>query len=225
MCDRAVRQPWILVGPCLATACVATPPRDVPPKVAATAWSSAPPNQERPVADLSILLGSPELADLIARARAQSPTLLAARARSDQALAQLRTARVAALPTLSVGASVAGTGTSTGTATSVAGTGTGTASAYDFAANFATIDAGLSLDLGEGAAAFDLRALDLAVTTELARAFVMRATLHARIALSDRSIAQALELQHIVEVRRREGVATDVDVGLQVVRIGQLRLD
>ena len=226
------------MGPCLATACVATPPLDVPPKVAATAWSIAPPNQERPAADLSILLGSPELADLIARARAQSPTLLAARARIDQALAQLRIARGAALPTLSVGASVAGTGTSTGTATSVAGTGTGTASAFDFAANFATIDAGLSLDLGGGAAAgrrsaaararaaaFDLRALDLAVTTELARAFVMRATLHARIALSDRSIAQALELQHIVEVRRREGVATDVDVGLQVVRIGQLRLD
>jgi outer membrane protein TolC len=63
------------------------------------------------------------------------------------------------------------------------------------------------------------------VTTELARAFVARATLRARIALSDRSIAQALELQRIVELRRREGVATDVDVGLQVIRIGELRIE
>lgn len=214
------------MGPCLATACAATPPLDVPPKVAATAWSTGASDQPTATAtDLAGLLGSPELADLIERARKESPTLLAARARIDQAMSQLRIARGAALPTLSIG-------------TSVAGTGTGTASAFDFAANFATIDAGLSLDLGGGAAAgrrsaaararaaaFDLRALDIAVTTELARAFVMRATLHARIALSDRSIAQALELQHIVEVRRREGVATDVDVGLQVVRIGQLRLD
>jgi multidrug efflux system outer membrane protein len=216
----------MLVAPCLAGACVATPPLEVPPTVVSSAWSiSVAESQADTATDLASLLGSPQLAELIDRARAQSPTLLAARARIDQAFAQLRIARGAALPTLSVGTSIAGTGKNFG-------------GALDFASNFATIDAGLSLDLGGGAAAgrrsaaararaaaYDLRALDIAVTTELARAFVARAALRARISLSDRSIAQALELQRIVELRKREGVATDVDVGLEAVRVGQLRLD
>lgn len=130
-----------------------------------------------------------------------------------------------ALPTLSVGASLAARSRDLG-------------SAFDFTSNFATIDAALSFNLGGAAAAArrsaDARAraavlgheaLEVTLTAEVARSFVARAALEARLGLLDGSIKDAADLQRIIELRQREGVATKVDVGLQAIRVEQLRAE
>ncbi len=210
----------------LLPGCTGTPRLDVAPEVLSADWSgpsigSAPATD----ADLAALLGSSALADLIRRAQAQSPELMQATARIDQARAMLRVARGAALPSLSVGTNASANSRDNG-------------QAFDFASNFATIDAALTIDFAGGmaagrrsarqrmmAAAFDRDALLIQLTAELARTYVLRATLHARLGLIDQNIDQAAQLQRIVEMRRREGVATRVDVGLQAIRVQQLQAE
>ncbi|MBU6268844.1 MAG: TolC family protein [Sphingomonadales bacterium] len=207
----------------LLAGCTPAPRLDVAPTVASTDWSApVPAVAASSETDLASVLGSPELAALIARARLHSPRLAAADARIDAARALLRTARGAALPTIAIGASATGsTGTNGGT--------------FDLVKDFTTLDAAMSIDLAGGTAggiraansraravAYDRDALDIALAAEIARTFVARAALHARIGLIDRSLTQAHELMRIIEWRRKEGVATDVDVSLQALRIGQL---
>ena len=207
--------------------CTGTPHLDAAPPVASPAWSDTATggNGASPDVDLASLLGSSQLADLIDRAEATSPGLLRASARIDQARALLRLARGASLPSLSIGTNVS--------ANSRAGGG-----AFDFASNFATIDAALSIDFAGGAAAerrsaaqrtmaarYDRDALIILVTAELARTYVARAALQARLGLIEQSIGQAAQLQKIIELRQRAGVATKVDVGLQMIRVQQLRAE
>ena len=206
--------------------CAGSPRLDVTPQITSLAWSDAVTGgTAAPDADLAGLLGSPALADLIARAQATSPRLLGATARIDQARALARLARGASLPSLSIGTNVS--------ANSRAG-----GSALDFVSNFATIDAALSIDFAGGAAAGrrsatqrvvaarnDREALVILLTAELARTYVSRAALQARVSLIDQSINQAAQLQTIIELRQHEGVATRVDVGLQAIRVQQLRAE
>ena len=216
----------LLGGTLLASGCVGAPRLDTLPVVASQRWSTDTPiAQTNGASDLGVLLGSPELGDLLVRAGAQSPTLLASAARIDQARAQLRLARGASLPTISLGASALGTARALG-------------DALDFTSSFATIDASYSLDFAGGAAAgkrsaarrvdasrLDRETLATALTAEIARTFVGRAALKARIDLLDRSIKRAAELQRIITLRKREGVATQVDVGLQAIRVQQLQAE
>jgi len=217
-----------LVGSLVALpGCTGIPHLDVAPQVASMAWSDhvTSGNAVSPATDLAGLLGSSELADLIDRAQSTSPGLLRASARIDQARALLRLARGASLPSLSIGTNVS--------ANSRAG-----GNAFDFASNFATIDAALSIDFAGGAAAgrrsaaqrttaaqYDRDALIILVTAELARTYVARAALQARLGLIEQSIGQAAQLQKIIEIRQHEGVATRVDVGLQAIRVQQLRAE
>ncbi|MBX9796959.1 TolC family protein [Sphingomonas sp.] len=217
----------MLAGSLLAlSGCAGRPRLDTPPPLTATGWS-APGDGTVPAADadLALLLGSPTLADLIARAQRTSPALLRAETRIDQARALLKLARGAALPSLSIGTNAS--------ANSPAGGGP-----FEFASNFATIDAALSIDFAGGfragrrsagqrvlAARLDRDSLAVRLTAELARTYVTRAVLQARLGLIDRSIEQATQLQNIIEMRRREGVATRVDVGLQKIRVDQLRAE
>ena len=226
MTPRAIDYCSILAGAGLLSACVGTPRIEQPLPVVAQAWSKPNPSADpASLSELASLLGSPQLVSLIESARAASPRLLAASARIDQARTRLRVARGAALPTLSVGASLAARSRDLG-------------SAFDFTSNFATIDAALSFNLGGAAAAarrsadartraavLEHEALEVTLTAEVARSFVARAALEARLGLLDGSIKDAAELQRIIELRQREGVATKVDVGLQAIRVEQLRAE
>ena len=207
--------------------CTGTPQLDAAPPVVSPAWSDTVTGsyEVSPDADLAALLGSTQLADLIDRAQSTSPGLLRASARIDQARALLRLARGASLPSLSIGTNVS--------ANSRAG-----GSAFAFARNVATIDAALTVDFAGGAAAgrrsaaqrtmaarYDRDALIILVTAELARTYVTRAALQARLGLIEQSIGQAAQLQRIIELRQQAGVATKVDVGLQTIRVQQLRAE
>ena len=208
-------------------ACVPAPQLEVTPGLLSENWSQA--EGQQATDDFSVrpptvaaLLASPEIADLTERALAANPNLLAAQARIDQALARLRIARGASLPlvSLSNGASVSREGAS---------------GAFDFLSSFAAIDASYSIDLGGGRAAgkraakqraratrFDRDDFALTMSADIARIYVQRSTLQARIILVDKSLAATTKLQRILELRQREGVATRVDVGLQVIRVKEL---
>lgn len=217
---------WILAGSSLLSACANTARLEPPMPVAAAEWTVPPAAlSPEPIADLAALLGSPELAALIERARIASPRILEATARIDQARARLRIARGAALPTLAVGGSLTANSNNLNRA-------------FDFAANLGTIDASLSINLAGGVAAvrrsateraraavIDRQALEAGLTADLARSFVARAALKARLGLLEASIEQASKLQRIIELRQQEGVATKVDVGLQAIRVEQLRAE
>ena len=72
------------------------------------------------------------------------------------------------------------------------------------------------------AALADADWLTLSLAAEIARTYVERAALASRLSVLDRGIAQARELARIVAIRQREGVATQVDVGLQAIRVERL---
>jgi NodT family efflux transporter outer membrane factor (OMF) lipoprotein len=111
-------------------------------------------------------------------------------------------------------------------------------SAFDFSDAFAGIDISWDADLfGRGratrraamnrvaAATFDRDAVALAVEAEVARAFVQHAVLTQRVALLDRNLANARELDRILNIRLREGVGTKVETGLQAIEVRQLEAE
>ena len=75
------------------------------------------------------------------------------------------------------------------------------------------------------AALFDRDAAALVVEAEVARAWVQYCALADRIALLDRSIDDARELERIINVRFREGAATKVDTGLQAIETRNLEAE
>lgn len=220
-------------------ACVPHTELALEPAVLSVSWSQPVSTAELPAestaqtpvvrqkvsASLADLLGSPELAQLTARALEANPDFRAAQARIDQAMGSLRIARGAALPlvTLSAGARASRDAAS---------------GPFEFSTSFAAIDAMLSIDLSGGqraakraaadrvrATAFDRATLALALSADVARLFVQRATLNSRIGLLDRSITDTTKLKRILEIRQREGVATRVDVGLQIIRVRELEAE
>ncbi|HEX8639617.1 MAG TPA: efflux transporter outer membrane subunit [Allosphingosinicella sp.] len=170
---------------------------------------------------------SPELAALIGRALAANADIGAAAARIAQARAQLGIARAAALPVVTASAGLSETRTDD----------SGN-SLFDFSNGVAGLDVSWEIDLfgrlaagrraaraRYAAAAFDRDAVALAVEAETARAFVQHAALGDRIRLLDRSIASARELERIIGVRRRLGVASRVETGIAAVEARQLEVE
>jgi outer membrane protein TolC len=148
-----------------------------------------------------------------------------ARAWVDQAAALLKTARQSALPEVSL---LAGAGAER----------RGGVSTSDFRDAFARLDVDLDLDLfgklaaERGAAAARTRAAELqrqavmlAVEADVAQAYVQRAALARRLEILDGSIGRAAELERVIRIRLREGVATRVDLGLQSIQLLNLRED
>jgi outer membrane protein TolC len=72
---------------------------------------------------------------------------------------------------------------------------------------------------------FDRNAVALGVEAEVARGFVQHAVLSQRIALLDRNLANARELDRILHIRLREGVGTKVETGLQAIEVRQLEAE
>jgi outer membrane protein, multidrug efflux system len=76
-----------------------------------------------------------------------------------------------------------------------------------------------------GAAGFDLDAVALLVEAETASTYVEFLALDARVALLDKGLANARELERIIAVRVREGIATRVELGLQTIEVRQIEAD
>jgi multidrug efflux system outer membrane protein len=217
----------------LATACVPHSQLAEVPGVASTGWSrpAPPPSLVAdpalpPVSDLGQAFGSQELARLIRTAMAANTDIGIAQARVRQARALFGVARGNMLPVVGGSAGLSGTRTQR------------TGDPFDFSDAFAGLDISFDIDLfGAGraerdaaryrlnAAEFDRAATLLIVECDVARAYVQRATLAARIALLDRNIEQAQELERIIRLRFQAGDATRVDLGLQTIQVRQLQTD
>jgi NodT family efflux transporter outer membrane factor (OMF) lipoprotein len=236
--DRTIetaRAALLALGSLAAAACVPHARLEVAPEVLSTQWSraDAPASAAMGIApasspsNLGAALGSEELEALIARAEEANSDVGIAQARIRQARALARAARGAMLPVVNASAGLSGTRTQRTTG-----------DPFDFSDAFGGLDISFDLDLfGAGraerraarnrlrAAEFDREATLLVVQSDLARAYVQRATLAARIALLDRNIEQALELERIIRARFNAGDATRVDLGLQTIQVRQLQTD
>ena len=220
-----------LLGSLAAAGCVPHAQLEVAPTLQSTQWSStaAAPTaapQAQP-ANLGAAFGSPELERLISQAVAANADVGIAQARIRQARAQFRSARGAMLPVVNASAGVSGIQTQQRTS-----------DPFNFSEAFGGLDISFDLDLfgvaraGRRAARERLRAAEfdrdtaqLVVQSEVARIYVQRATLTARIALLDRNIEQGLELERIIRARFNAGDATRVDLGLQTIQVRQLQTD
>ena len=231
------RRLWpVLAMPVLA-GCAPHVVLETAPEVLSTEWSppAAPPTPGLAVgipdaslpANLGAAFGSAELEALIGRAATANADIAIAAARIRQARALLGAARGAMLPAVTATAGLSGTRTERAIA-----------DPFDFTDAFAGVDIAFDLDLfGAGraerraawqrlrAAEFDRDAALLVVQSEVARAFVQRAALAARIDLLERNIVQARELERIIGLRFRAGEATRVDLGLQTIEVRQLETE
>ena len=201
----------------------------VAPQILSAEWRGG---QEEPrgvqsIQRLSEAFKSAQLEALTIRALTANADLGVARARVEQARAQLGVARSAMLPVVSASAGLVANRTDN----------TG-GSVFDFSDAFAGLDVAFDTDLFGArraerraardrlsAAAFDRDAAALVVEAEVARAFVQHSALANRLAFLDQNIAAARELERIVRIRLREGVATKVDTGLQAIEVRQLEAE
>ena len=208
--------------------CASAPPPElaVAPAVLAQDWSVAAPGDARPLAAAWTAFNSPELERLIERARSANTDIAIARARIMQARGQLGVARSALLPSLDLSASPSITRTSGIGKPVIARTaGAGLDIAWDldlFGANRAGKRAARER---LAAAAFNADAVGLAVEAEVARAYVSYAALTDRLAVLDRALANARELERIILLRVKEGAATRVDSGLQTIEVRRYEAD
>ncbi|HEX8533381.1 MAG TPA: efflux transporter outer membrane subunit [Allosphingosinicella sp.] len=216
----------VLALPVCLAACAPQMQLAKAPPLRSSDWQASEPSAPR-ATSLGAAFGSNALQALIDRALSANADIGAARARVAQARAQLRGARAAMLPVVNASAGLSATQTDN----------TG-GSAFDFSAGSAGVDVSWDADLfGRAragrraalsrveAAAFDRDAAALAVEAEVARSFVQHAVLSERIALLDRNLASARELDRIIRIRLREGEGTKVETGLQSIEVRQLEAE
>lgn len=217
----------------LLAGCAPSVTLEVAPSVLATEWDgrpAAPGPATAPgmPADLGEALGAAELSRLLRAAELRNADIAVASARIRQARALLGIARGSMLPAVSASAGFSNTGNRTG--------GRG---AFDFSGSFTGgLDISLDIDLfGAGraergaararldASELDREAVALSVRTDVARAYVQRAVLAERIALLDRNIARAADLERIIRLRFEAGEDTRVDLGLQTIQLRELQTE
>ena len=236
--EKLAKRSWLWLATPVLAGCVPHVELATAPEVLSTEWSRPATPAPAPALavgvpdpglpdDLGTALGSPALEALIARAAVANTDVGIAAARIRQARALLGAARGAMLPAVTASAGISGTRTERTVA-----------DPFDFTDAFGGLDISFDLDLfGAGraerraarqrlrAAEFDRDATLLVVQSDVARAFVQRAALAARIALLDENIAQAAELERIIGVRFRAGEATRVDLGLQTIEVRELQTE
>lgn len=197
----------------------------VAPSVAAGTWrEGATPGSTR-ISETWTAFGSPELEALIARARVANADIALARARVTQARGQLRVARSESLPTVSASGD-AGIFTGSNRRRQLGDDQSlGLDIAYDVDL-FGSAKAGRRSGRARLAAAqFETDAAALAVEADVARAYFQHAALSTRIVLLKRGLGNARELDRIIGVRVREGVATRVDSGLQTIEVRRIEAE
>ncbi len=189
------------------------------------AWTAQSTETEtQPQRDLASLLGDSRLKLLVAQALENNPDIGVASARAERARAELVGIRSQSNPNVTADAGI-------GREFSRA-----SGKTLDFGANSVRLDASWDPDLfgrirAKGsagraratAATWELRAVQQMVEAEVARAWVQRATLKRRLQIYDTVIARSEELERIVRVRQRAGAATRVELGLQSIRVLELR--
>ena len=200
------------------SACAPTPQLEIAPDLLSSEWRGGATAGALPLDAAWSAFGAPELAALVAQASQANPDIAIATARLLQARGQLRSARAATAPSLAL----AGT----------AGAFSGSDSGGDLGERAIGLDLAYEVDLfgraragkraaraRHQAARFDRDSVSLAIESEVARAYVQHAAFSARIRLLERALENARELDRIIAVRVREGVATRVDSGLQTVEL------
>lgn len=199
------------------------------PAIRAEAWH-APVEQARPgqVADAIAweAFAQPQLDSLLARARKNNPDMAIALARIVQARGQLGVAGAALYPQISLSAGR--------TARIEAGSG-GLAPASGFTGAlgvsyeldlFGALKAGKRSAAARFAAAgYNADVVTLLVESEVASQYVEYAALCDRIAILQKALENGRELERIIAVRVREGVATQVDLGLQSIEVRRIEAD
>lgn len=209
----------------LAGGCAPPPDVALKPALAAPGWRSGASPGSTSLDTAWAAFGSPELEALVARAREANADIAQARARVVQARGQLGLARAEGRPSVS--------------ASGAAGLFSGGANRR-FTANdrSAGLDLSLDPDLSGGVRAgrraalareavsrFDRDAVILTIESDVARAYVANAALSSRLALTERALGNARELDRIIGVRVREGAASRIEAGLQAVEVRQLEAE
>ena len=213
-----------------ASACAPTVKLAVAPEVLSAEWRNGYEASSGTVLSsggLGAALGSRHLQVLITRALAANADIVAARARVARSRAQLAIASAAMLPVVSASAGLNATRTDNEGGR-----------LFDFSDGFAGLDVAFDTDLfgarraerraarsRVAAAVFDREAIALVTEAEVARAFVQHAALASRIDFLDRNLANARELERIVGIRLREGVATRLETSLQAIEARQLEAE
>ncbi len=225
------RRPLLfVVAPLAVVGCMPTPHLAVVPDVLSRNWDidgaadTASPAVGVARANFWPAFGSPELVRLIAAALADNPGLDAMRARVDRARAERRIANASRFPTVeaSVNAEGARNQNQASPVYTYNGVSAGLDVGYDvdlFGANAATRRASRARYAG---LRFDDAAAALVVQADVARTFVQLATLDDRLALADRQLAAARDVQRIAAIRRREGSSDDADGERQTIEVEQI---
>ncbi|WP_420995101.1 efflux transporter outer membrane subunit [Cupriavidus sp. 30B13] len=160
--------------------------------------------------------GSDELAGLVAQARADNPSLAAAWARLRQARAKVAVARAGLFPSLNGSADAArygGNGLSPDDDT--ANFRLGLAASYEVDVWGGNRAATASASAAWRAAAFDRDAATLAVTSEVALAWLQAVSLRERTAIAAGMVDNTRRVLALVEARHAAGSATALEVAQQ----------
>ena len=204
-----------------------------PPPLLSVQWDDDTPTQGESVSieQSWTAFGSEELSALIERGRSANPDIAIAIARISQARGDLGVARAVNGPLATASAD----------ASSDIRNLKGQTKGLDRIGS-AGLDISYDLDLfGAGrsgknaawarlkAAGYDRQAINLAIESDIASAFVQHTALSDRAKLLARASANAQELERIIRLRAREGVASPLDVGLQttegdVIKVGMSRI-
>ena len=215
-----------LLIPILAVvgACAPAANLEVAPPILSVDWSEPGVTGSAATTSLAEMLASPELQMLTNVALQNNSDIKIAAARIGQSRALSRNARNAALPSVSASA-----GTSND-ANFVRGTNSNSSEAYG------QLDVAIELDIfgrlgarkrgalaRQHVAELEREAIKLVVETEVATVYVQRAALTQRLAILERTIKRALDLEHIIRARFRAGDATRIDLGFQTVQVRNLQ--
>lgn len=169
--------------------------------------------------------GSPDLAALVARALQANADIAVASARVIQARGQLGAARAASLPNLTLSGNVGADSGSDDRRVELGDQSIGLDIAYEIDL-FGGVRAGKRAARARfEATRFERDAVALAIESDVARGYVQHAAFSTRIGLLGRALDNARELDRIIGVRVREGVATKVDAGLQIIEVRRIEAE
>ena len=207
------------------SACAPMPRLQVAQSVLADEWRDGAPGGTVPLAEAWTAFGSPELASLVARAKQANSDIAVASARVIQARGQLGTAHGASFPNVTLAGNAGSTSGSDDRRIILGDQSAGLDIAYE-------VDLSGSVGAGKRAARarfeasrFERDAVVLAIESDVARAYVRYTAFSTRIELLRRGLENARELDRIIGVRVREGVATNVDAGLQNIEVRRIEAE
>jgi NodT family efflux transporter outer membrane factor (OMF) lipoprotein len=208
-----------------AWACAPTPRLAIAPSVLAPEWRDGASGGSVPLEAAWGAFGSPELVALVTRAVNANADIAVASARVIQARGQLGIARAASLPNLSLSGNAGAYSGSDDRSFELGDQSVGLDIAYEVDL-FGGVRAGKRAARARMvASSFERDAVALAIESDVTRGYVQHAAFSTRIRLLERALDNARELDRIIGVRVREGVATKVDAGLQIIEVRRIEAE